>query len=144
MSEFGEFAVLGLPIGCVYALMAMGLVLTYKTSGVFHLAYAGQAFAAARIYYELRVQNEWPIVPAAVLVILVISPPIGLVLERLLFRHTSDQTASLIVSLGLLVALPQITIVILGDEPTPTPPGLWPDGPQHIYDLGITNLDGNQ
>jgi branched-subunit amino acid ABC-type transport system permease component len=146
VSDFLEFAVLGLPIGCVYALMAMGLVLTYKTSGVFHLAYAAQAFTAARIYYELRVQEDWPLLPAAVLVILVISPLIGLILERLLFRHmrATDQTASLIVSLGLLVAIPQITLVLLGNEPTPTPPGLWPDGADHLFDLGVRTLDGNQ
>jgi branched-subunit amino acid ABC-type transport system permease component len=146
VSDVLEFAVLGLPIGCVFALMAMGLVLTYKTSGVFHLAYAAQAYAAARIFYELRVQEEWPLLPAAVLVILVISPLIGLLLERALFRHlrTADPTASLIVSLGLLVAIPQIVIVLLGDEPTPTPSGLWPDGAEHVFNLGVTNLDGDQ
>ena len=109
MTEFVEFAILGLPLGCVYALMAMGLVLTYKTSGVFHLAYAAQAFASARVYYELKIEHGWGIVLAAVVAILVISPAMGLLLERALFRHlrSVEQTASLIVSLGLLVAIPR-------------------------------------
>ena len=34
--------------GSVYALLAVGLVLTYKTSGVFNLAYGAQAFVAGR------------------------------------------------------------------------------------------------
>jgi len=146
MTEFLEFAILGLPLGCVFALMAVGLVLTYKTSGVFHLAYAAQAFASARVYYELRIQEEWALIPAAAVAILIVSPAIGLLLERALFRHlrSAEQTASLIVSLGLLVALPQITLVIVGNEPTPNPPGLWPNGNRVLYDVGITNLAGNK
>jgi branched-subunit amino acid ABC-type transport system permease component len=53
----------GAPPGAVYALIAVGFVLTYKTSGVFNLAFAAQAFASAAVYYELRVDHEWPNVP---------------------------------------------------------------------------------
>ena len=34
-----------------FALVAIGLVLTYKTSGVFNLAFAAQAYASAAVYY---------------------------------------------------------------------------------------------
>ena len=66
MTELISYIVQGLPIGCVFALVAVGLVLTYKTSGVFNLAFGAQAFVAAVLYYELRVRNDWPILAAAV------------------------------------------------------------------------------
>ena len=34
----------GAPPGSVYALIALGFVLTYKTSGVFNLAFGAQAY----------------------------------------------------------------------------------------------------
>ena len=113
--------------------------------GRFHLAYAAQAFASARVYYELKIEHGWGIVLTAVVAILVISPAMGLLLERALFRHlrSVEQTASLIVSLGLLVA----TRDHLGDPRAGShhlPPGLWPDGKDHLYDIGVTNLDGDQ
>ena len=35
----------GVAFGCVYALLAVGLTLAYKTSGVFNIAFGVQAFA---------------------------------------------------------------------------------------------------
>ena len=87
MTEFIEYVIQGIPIGCVFALVAIGLVLTYKTSGVFNLAFGAQAFVAAVVYYELRVRNGWPTLVALVLVVLVLSPLLGLLLELLIFRH---------------------------------------------------------
>ena len=40
----------GLPPGTVYALIALGFVLTYKTSGVFNLAFGGQVYISAVVY----------------------------------------------------------------------------------------------
>ena len=52
MNDFLSYVVLGIPIGCVFALMAIGIVLTYKTSGVFNLAFGAQAFVSAAIYFD--------------------------------------------------------------------------------------------
>ena len=68
MTDFISYIVQGLPIGCVFALVAVGLVLTYKTSGVFNLAFGAQAFVAAVLFYELRVRNGWS-TPAAFAVV---------------------------------------------------------------------------
>ena len=67
MSEFLEYAIRGIPIGCVFALLAVGLVLTFKTSGVFNLAFAAQAYASAAVFYVTRKEHEWPLLPAAFL-----------------------------------------------------------------------------
>ena len=74
IGNFAEYAVRGIPIGCVFALLAVGLVLTYKTSGVFNLAFAAQAYVSAAVFYVTRKVHEWPLVPAALLAIVVVGP----------------------------------------------------------------------
>ena len=50
MSALWPFIVIGLFSGSIYALAAMGVVLTYKTVGVFNFAYGAVAmFCASRV-----------------------------------------------------------------------------------------------
>ena len=55
----------GVPAGSVFALIAIGFVLTYKTSGVFNLVFGAQAFVSAAAYFELHTRRGWPIWSAA-------------------------------------------------------------------------------
>jgi branched-chain amino acid transport system permease protein len=128
MGDVLEYAVRGVPIGCVFALLAVGLVLTYRTSGVFNLAFAAQAYTSAVVFYVVRKDHEWPLLPAALLAIGVVAPLLGLLLERALFRHLrgSPPLARIVTSLGLLVALPELVELVLGDESRKNPPPLWP------------------
>ena len=128
MTEFFTYVIQGIPFGCVFALVAVGLVLTYKTSGVFNLAFGAQAFVAAALYYVLRVRHGWPTPLAFVLVVVVISPLLGLLLDVLIFRHlrTASPIAKLVSSLGLLVAVPEIvTILIIRKSSTFGVVGIW-------------------
>jgi branched-subunit amino acid ABC-type transport system permease component len=148
VSEFLEYAIRGIPIGCVFALLAVGLVLTFKTSGVFNLAFAAQAYASAAVFYEVRKIHEWPLVPAAVLAILIVAPAIGILLDRMLYRYqrTAGSLAKLITSLGLLVAIPEIVKLFFGEEAKKNPPALWwvkrtdqflwPEGSRYVLDAG--------
>ena len=115
MQDLTSSVIQGFPIGCVFALVAIGFVLTYKVSGVFNLAFGAQAYAAAAFYYELRVKHGWPTPWAAIVAILVISPLLGVILYFGIYRHlrTSPPVARLAVSIGLLVALPEIVKLIL-------------------------------
>ena len=72
MQDLTSSVIQGFPIGCVFALVAIGFVLTYKVSGVFNLAFGAQAFVAAAVYYELRVKHGWPTPPAAIVAVLVV------------------------------------------------------------------------
>jgi len=49
--------------GSVYALAGVGLVLTYKTSGVFNFAHGALATVSAYLFYTLHVEHgmPWPI-----------------------------------------------------------------------------------
>jgi branched-subunit amino acid ABC-type transport system permease component len=139
------YVIRGIPFGCVFALVAIGLVLTYKTSGVFNLAFAAQAFVSAAVYYQLRIEDGWPNVPAFLVAVLVVAPLLGLVLERLIFRHlrTAPAVAKLVASLGLLVALPQIVNLWIGSDAKYGVPTIWPNQ-FGIYRWGDYAIDGNE
>ncbi|MFN8037498.1 MAG: ABC transporter permease [Acidimicrobiia bacterium] len=127
MTDFIDLVVLGIPYGCVFALVGIGLVLAYKTSGVFNLAFGAQAFLSAAVYYDVHVRHDWPIVPATVLAVAVVSPLVGLILDRALFRYlrTAPALARLVTSLGLLVALPWIVLNWLGPGKHYGITGIW-------------------
>jgi branched-subunit amino acid ABC-type transport system permease component len=130
--DFVQALIQGIPIGAVYALIAIGFVLTYKTSGVFNLAFGAQAFASAATYFELHIRREWPIWAALLVSVFVLAPLIGLVLERLLFRglRNASAAARLVVTIGLAVAIPEIVKLALdfGREPSFGAVGIVPAG----------------
>jgi branched-subunit amino acid ABC-type transport system permease component len=145
MSDLLGYVIRGIPFGCVFALVAIGLVLTYKTSGVFNLAFAAQAFASAAVYYQLRVVDGWPNVPAFLVAVVVVAPLLGLVLERCIFRYlrTAPAIAKLVASLGLLVALPEIVQLWIGTDAKYGVPTIWPHQ-FSIYRFGSYAVDGNE
>ncbi len=145
MSDLIKYVILGIPYGCVFALVATGLVLTYKTSGVFNLAFGAQAFLSAAVYYVVRVRHGWPMVPAFVLAVLVVAPLVGLIFDRFLFRHlrSAPEAARLVTSLGLLVAVPQLVLIWLGGADTVGVVGIWSDD-NALYHFGRYTIDGRQ
>jgi branched-subunit amino acid ABC-type transport system permease component len=145
VTDLVGYVIRGTPFGCVFALVAIGLVLTYKTSGVFNLAFAAQAYASAAVYYQLRVNDGWSSAPAFLVAVVVVAPLLGLVLDRFLFRHlrTAPTVAKLVVSLGLLVAIPEIVNLWFGVGNAFGPPTIWPSQ-FAIYRFGSYAIDGNQ
>ncbi len=143
MIQFLNYAVPGVPFGCVFALMAVGLVLTYKASGVFNLAFGAQAFVSALAFVSL-VQDGWPRWAATTIAVAVIGPFVGVVLDRLLFRRirTASPLVKLVPSLGLLVALPQVALIIAGSTPTIPPPAIVGDAQRVYLHLGSVPLSG--
>jgi branched-chain amino acid transport system permease protein len=140
-----RYVILGIPVGCVFGLVAVGLVLTYKTSGVFNLAFAAQAYLAAAVYYDVHVTHEWPIIPAFVLAVFIISPLLGLILDRFVFRwlRGASPIGKLVSALGLLVALPEIVRIWLGPAQTFGVTGIWWDD-NALYRFGDYALEGRQ
>jgi len=85
VSEQLAWLVDGVPFGCIWALVAVGLVLTYKTTGVFNLAFSAQAFAAAAFYVVFVQDHGWPRGAAFIVAIFVLSPLVGMFLGFLFF-----------------------------------------------------------
>ncbi|MGH9013904.1 MAG: ABC transporter permease subunit [Acidimicrobiia bacterium] len=128
MQEILQFGIEGFPVGCVYALVAVGLVLTYKTSGVFNLAFGAQAFLSAAVFLELRGDRDWPLLPAFLVAVVVVGPLVGLILDRALFRYmrTASWMVKLATSLGLLVAIPEAVKIWFGQGIRYSPPSVAP------------------
>ena len=106
MTELLQFSLFGLMLGCVYAIAAMGLVLTYTVTGVFNFAHGAVGMLAAFAYWELRVRHGVPTPVALAIVLLVLAPAMGLVAERLLRRFRgADYATSLVVTIALTVGL---------------------------------------
>ena len=107
MTTFVALTVVGLVTGCIYALTAAGLVVTYTTSGVFNFAQGAMGMVAAFGFWQLWQAWGVPVWIALPLVVFVIAPIFGVVAERVLFRRAAgappDQT--LAVTLGLLLIL---------------------------------------
>lgn len=112
MREYVPFIIFGVVTGSVYGICAMGLVLTYKTSGVFNIGHGAVCAASAYIFYDLRQVHGMPWPLAGLLVVGVMGPAVGLVLERLAAGLAPVSTAYKIVgTVGLLVFI-QSAIVL--------------------------------
>ncbi len=102
--------VAGIPFGCVYALVGLGLVITYRAAGVFNFAFGAQAYLSAAVFYSTVHTARWPVWAGGLVAIVVSGVGVGLVLDRGLFRYlrSASVMVKLVVSLGLLVAIPAV------------------------------------
>jgi branched-subunit amino acid ABC-type transport system permease component len=138
VTQFLSYAIPGLPYGCVFALMAVGLVLTYQTSGVFNLAYGAQAYASALVFY-VCVNAHWPDWAAFVTSVVIAAPLLGLAMDRFLYRfvRSAPVLVKLVSALGMLIAIPSALALIFGDGQRLAPPSLWlPPGAVYFHLAG--------
>jgi branched-subunit amino acid ABC-type transport system permease component len=142
MTEYLPFLIIGLATGSVYAIAAMGLTVTYKTSGVFNFAHGAVGMIATFIFYSLRVDVGLPTPVAMAIAVLGVGPAIGIVIDRVLLRRLEGATAAtyVVVSLGLLVALQGVAIWIYG----PATRTLAPIFPHSTFRLPGVNVGWDQ
>jgi branched-chain amino acid transport system permease protein len=97
----------GLVYGCIYALTATGLVVTYTTAGVFNFAQGAMGMVAAFSFWQLWQGWHVPLALSLLIVLGVLAPGFGLLTERLLFRKTAGAPAdqTLAVTLAMLLVL---------------------------------------
>lgn len=126
MQEFLGFAIPGVPYGCSFAIVAVGLVLTYQTTGVFNFAFGAQAYASAFVFVWLTQDQHLAVWAAFVVAVVVMAPVLGLVFDRLLFSkiRNTDNTAKVVTGLCLLVGIPALLPVIFGNENLYNPPNI--------------------
>lgn len=117
MSQYWPFIIIGLFTGSIYGLAAMGVVLTYKTVGVFNFAYGAIAMFCAFTYWQLH--DSWGLTAwvAMPILFLVVAPLLGIALEAL-YRPLTGLSAEvvIVVSVGVLAALEAIVPIIYGSE----------------------------
>jgi branched-chain amino acid transport system permease protein len=114
------FALLGLGTGALIAGIGLGVVLTYRGSGVINVATGAVAMAAGYAFYSLRTVVDTPV---ALVGTLAFTIALGLAIELLAFRplRASSPLARLVASLGVLLTLQAGATLIYGTGAKPAP-----------------------
>ncbi|MFM8938308.1 MAG: branched-chain amino acid ABC transporter permease [Actinomycetota bacterium] len=113
---------IGLTLGSVYSLMALALVLVWRSTRVVNFAQAGQAIVTTYIAYEIvtRTGVFWLAVLFAVAAGALIGAGVEYFLMRTLFRHVDEgpvaALAPVIATLGLLGVIRSIVGMIWGND----------------------------
>jgi ABC-type branched-subunit amino acid transport system ATPase component/branched-subunit amino acid ABC-type transport system permease component len=118
MHDLLPFLVVGLTSGSVYALIGLGLVLTYKVSNIFNLAHGAIATASAYLFYALHVQHNvaWPV--AGLVSVLVTGLVFGVVMERMAKGLAgTDVALRIVATVGVLLVIVNTCQLIFGDFP---------------------------
>src|SRR5690606_36425042 len=132
-----QFALLGLGLGGAYALLALGLVMIYRGTGVLNFAQGAVAMICAYVFFALRDDLGWPVAAAGVLTLL-FATVLGLAFYLLVMRQlrNSPVLARIIATLALLLLL-QGLATLLFDVRTKTPPSVVPAAPVTVLGTAI-------
>lgn len=135
------YAVVGIVTGCLYALTASGLVVTYTTSGIFNFGHGAIGMFMAFTYWQLAVAWGWPAPVALVVVLFVFAPLAGALIERLVVRplYGASLSVSLVVTLGLLLGLLGIADALWDPGVTRRLPDIVGTGEVHLFGVAVTD-----
>src|SRR5690348_18429590 len=113
MTAFAAYTVIGLGLGGIFSLAALGIVLIYRTTGVLIFAHGAMGmfstFVAWQVFYGWS-HPFWPTWLATLLAVLaglVFAAAMGLVLELAVFRwvRTREPVVKAVITIGVLLAL---------------------------------------
>ena len=116
LEKYAQFAVSGLGVGSIYALLALGFVVVYKATGIFNLAQSALVTLGAFLVYQFYKQYQWNFV-LALLASLAIMVAIAVLFERGIMRHMLGKPvfSSIMITLALFIAINQIIAVVWSD-----------------------------
>ena len=138
MQDYLPFIVIGLATGAVYGMAGVGLVLTYKTSGIFNFGYGAIAALIAFLFYYLNVEDglSWPI--AAIICLAVFAPILGVLLE-LMARSLEGASENLkvLATVGLILIVEGISLLWHEENP-PTFPNFLPQSTVRMLGVNVT------
>jgi branched-chain amino acid transport system permease protein len=117
------FSLLGLGSGALIAGIALGVVLTYRGSGIINLATGGMAMFAGYSFWALTTDLLHLATVPALLISLVIVLAVGAAIELVAFRplRTAPPLAKLVSSLGVLLVLQASMLLAFGTTAQPEP-----------------------
>jgi branched-chain amino acid transport system permease protein len=143
MDAFLAYTVLGIVTGAIYAVSASGLVLTYATSGIFNIAHGAIGMFMAFIYWELSVSRDWPAPIALIIVVFILAPLFGAVIERFLMRglRGASIATSLVVTVGFMVALLGLALNIWDEKVPRALPKFFAGTKVKIFGVNVTGHD---
>jgi ABC-type branched-subunit amino acid transport system ATPase component/ABC-type branched-subunit amino acid transport system permease subunit len=117
MTSAIEFALLGLGAGAVYVLLANGLIVIYRGSGILNFAHGAFAMAGAFLFYEMHVNSGYPFALAFILSLLAVGA-LGCLTQISIMgpMRRSSGLMRLIATLGVLGLMQGIAVAIYGDN----------------------------
>ena len=123
MQQILLFTLLGLGSGALIAGIALGVVLTYRGSGIINLATGGMAMFAGYAFWALTTDLLHLSTVPALLISLVIVLAAGVAVELVAFRplRTAPPLAKLVSSLGVLLVLQATMLLAFGTTQQPEP-----------------------
>lgn len=118
-----QSAVQGLSYGALYALMAFGLVLIYKTMDIVNFANGEITMISAFVTFTLLVRMRMPIW-AAILGTIAFAGIFGAAIERIFLRPVENGPliGMIIVTMGLVMTVQGLALWIFGYNPAYMPP----------------------
>src|SRR3979490_957828 len=113
MAALAAYTIIGLSLGGVFALAALGIVLIYRTTGVLNFAHGAMGmfstFVAWQIFYGIShpYWPQWLATAVSILVGLVFAALLGLFLDVAVFRwvRTRQPVVKAVITIGILLAL---------------------------------------
>ena len=107
----------GITVGSIYSLIAIGVVLIFKSSGVINFAQGSMVMVGAFITYALVTQAKIPILLSLVLSFS-ISVVIGIVIERFVLRYLTGVSliSIIMVTLGISIMMDGGALAIWGSS----------------------------
>ncbi|OXS33286.1 ABC transporter permease subunit [Streptomyces sp. XY006] len=128
-----DLALAGLSVGSAAALTGIGLIVTYRATGVLNFAHGAIAMVCAYALRQCVVEWGWPLWLGAAVTLLVLAPGLGVALERFVFRPLSvlgaDPAQTLVASIGVFVLLVGGAALLWGQGARDDAPELVPDEP---------------
>ncbi|TME65787.1 MAG: branched-chain amino acid ABC transporter permease [Chloroflexi bacterium] len=113
MAAFAAYTIIGLSLGGIFSLAALGIVLIYRTTGVLNFAHGAMGMFSTFIAWQVFYGWSHPFWPGwlstllAVLAGLVFAAGMGLFLEFAVFRwvRTREPVVKAVITIGVLLAL---------------------------------------
>ncbi|MDN5273595.1 branched-chain amino acid ABC transporter permease [Chloroflexus sp. MS-CIW-1] len=122
MDRFIQLALSGIANGAIFALVALGFVLIYKSSDVINFAQGELLLIGAYLTYAMVEQFGlwWPV---GVIVAVVLAAVVGVLIEQLVLRPLIGEPviSVIMVTIGLSSLLRAIVGAIWGTTPRPAP-----------------------
>src|SRR5207237_111852 len=106
-----QTVIIGLEYGCVYSLIALGMVLVYRTTGVLNIAHGGIGVLAGFVAWDLDTLRGWPYYPA-ILVGILVAVAAGLLFERFVVRRLASPALATVATLALFLLLQGLVFVV--------------------------------
>jgi branched-chain amino acid transport system permease protein len=138
MEFFLQLTINGLVVGGIYALVALGFVIIYKSSGILNFAQGEFLMLGAYICVAIMTASRVPFA-AAFVVTLLFSVALGLLLERAVLRPLLGQPiiSVIMVTLGLSSVLKGVVQAIWGTDTRPFP-AVFPNEPVLLGPLPVS------